>query len=311
VINRALELRQLFLRGELDKHEYSRRMSERHATLNEHVALLAGSNIAAIELTADGVVFVSQFGGARFPCDPTDRGTPPVVSLDFGGYEVKDFAMLLALVPAGGTFVDVGANIGWYSVHVALADPSARVLAIEPIPSSFRWLEGAVGSNGLRNVTTLNVAVAAEPGEVVLYVDAAISGAASSAPSTGPVGLDRVSCPAVTLDDVVTRLGGAVHVLKLDIEGAELFALRGAGNVLARQRPLVFCEMLRKLARPFGYHPNEIIALMRTRDYDCYRAEETRLVPFHTMDEETTETNFYFLHRDAHRAEAARWVTPG
>jgi FkbM family methyltransferase len=311
VSDRALELRQRFLRGEIDKHEYSRRMSERHAALSEHVALLEGTTIAAIELTAHGVTFISQFGGARFPCDPRDRGTPPVVSLDFGTYEAKDFDMLLALVPRGGTFVDVGANIGWYSVHVALADPTARVLAIEPVPSSFRWLEAAVVRNALRNVTTLNVAAAAEPGELVLYVDAGISGAASSAPSTGLDGLTRLTCPAVTLDDAVARYAGAAHVLKLDIEGAELFALRGASTVLATHRPIVFCEMLRKLARPFDYHPNDIIALMRSHGYDCYRAEESRLVYFETMDEETTETNFYFLHRDAHRAERARLVAPG
>jgi FkbM family methyltransferase len=309
VSDRALELRQRFLRGEIDKHEYSRRMSERHAALSEHVALLEGTTIAAIELTADGVTFVSQFGGARFPCDPLDRGTPPVVSLDFGTYEAKDFAMLLALMPRGGTFVDVGANIGWYSVHIALADPSAHVVAIEPIPSSFRWLDAAVTRNALRNVTTLNVAVAAEPGELILYMDAGISGAASSAPSTGPAGLGRLSCPAVTLDDAILRNARAAHVLKLDIEGAELFALRGARTVLTTHRPIVFCEMLRKLARPFGYHPNDIIALMQTHGYDCYRAEGARLLPFERMDEETTETNFYFLHRDAHGAERARWLT--
>jgi FkbM family methyltransferase len=308
VTENALELRQQFLRGDMDKHEYSRRMSARHAALTEHAALLAGTNVASIELTADGVILVSRQSGARFPCDPTDRGTPPVVSLDFGAYEAKDFAMLLALVPRRATFVDVGANIGWYSVHVALADPTARVLAMEPVPSSYRWLVAAVASNGLQNVTTLNVAAAAEPGELVLFVDAGISGAASSAPSTGPEGLDRVVCPAVTLDDVVARHGGIAHVLKLDIEGAELFALRGASAVLAAHRPIVFCEMLRKLARPFGYHPNDILGLMRGHGYDCYRAEEARLVAFESMNEETVETNFYFLHREAHRAERARWV---
>jgi hypothetical protein len=59
--------------------------------------------------------------------------------------------------------------------------------------------------------------------------------------------------------------------------------------------------MLRKLAKPFGYHPNDIIALMRGHGYACYRAEESRLEPFAAMDDETTETNFFFLHADKHR----------
>ncbi len=309
--NPAVELRNRFRRGEIDKHEFSRRMSERHAALIEHAALLADTDIAAIELGPDGITFVSRFNGARFPCDPTDRGLPPVVALDFGAYESKDFALLCALVPRGGTLIDVGANIGWYTVHVALADPSARVLAIEPVPSSYRCLEAAVSRNALRNVTTLQVAAAAERGEIILYVDQRISGAASAAPSTSSDGLARVKCPAETLDELVASHGGAADVLKLDIEGAELFALRGASAVLATRRPIVFCEMLRKLALPFGYHPNDIIALMRAHGYDCFRAERARLIPFSAMDEETTETNFYFLHREAHGAERARWVDAG
>lgn len=300
-----LSFRRQFLRGELDKHEFSRRMSEHHAALGAHVELLGDSDITAIELTKDGITLITRFGGARFPCDATDRGLPSVVALDFGSYEAKDFSMLLSLMPRAGTLIDVGANIGWYSVHVALADSSARVIAIEPVPSSYRWLTAAIAGNALRNVTALNAAAAAEPGELVLFVDAGISGAASSAPSGGETGLEKITCPAVTIDDLVAQHGGVAHVMKLDIEGAEIFALRGASTVLANQRPVVFCEMLRKLTRPFGYHPNDIIALMRDHGYACYSAEGDQLVVFTEMGEETTETNFYFLHPEQHRAELA------
>ena len=302
------DLRHQYLRGEIDKHEFSRRIGEHHLTMRYIAELLDGSDIAAIELTAGGVTFVSRFGGARFPCDPGDRGIPPVVALNFGSYEAKDFGMLLALVPRGGTFVDVGANIGWYSVHVAVADKTSRAIAVEPIPSSFRWLSAALTANSLANVTAVNAAVGEERGELTLFVDATISGAASAAPSTGTAGLERITCPVMTVDDLVQDHGGRADVLKLDIEGGELFALRGSRRVLSTQRPIVFCEMLRKLARPFGYHPNDIIALMQGHGYECFRAEDGRLIPFDNMDEETLETNFYFLHRDAHARERAKFV---
>ena len=130
---RLLELKEQFLRGEVDKHEFARRVGASHTVLAQYPELLAGTDVAAIELTPAGVTFVSRFGGARFPCDPEDRGIPPVVALNFGAYEAKDFAMLLALVPRGGTFLDVGASIGWYSVHVACNDPTAHVIAVEPV----------------------------------------------------------------------------------------------------------------------------------------------------------------------------------
>ena len=295
-----VDLRGRHQRGEIDKHELSRRLSTEHVSLSEHARLLTDSDIVRIELGPSEVTFVSRFGEARFPCDPTDRGLPPVVALDFGSYEAKDFAMVRRLVAPGATFVDIGANIGWYTVHVALADPTARVVAVEPIPTSYRWLARAVESNRLTNVVTLNAAVAAEPGEVELWLDAGISGAASSAPSTGTTGLERLACPAVTIDDLVATHGGRASFIKIDIEGAELFALRGAGRVLGEERPIVFAEMLRKLTRPFGYHPNDIIELMRGHGYGCFRAADARLVEFTEMTEETVETNFYFLHRDAH-----------
>lgn len=295
-------LREQYRRGELDKHELSRRLSGQHAALAEHAALLTGTDIVRIEISPSEVTFVSRFGGARFPCDPCDRGLPPVVALDFCSYEPKDFAMVRQLVAPGATFVDLGANIGWYTVHVALADPSARVIAVEPIPHSFRWLTRAVEQNALTNVTTLNAGVAAEPGEMELWLDTGISGAASSAPSSGTEGLQRLTCAAITIDDLVTDHGAVAGFVKIDIEGAELFALQGAERVLSEQRPIVFAEMLRKLTRPFGYHPNDIIALMARHGYECFHAVGATLVRFTTMTEETTETNFYFLHPDAHRA---------
>src|SRR4051812_14300009 len=100
---RPSDLRQQYLSGALDKHEYARRIGEHHLTLRDLAGLLKGSDISTIELSADGVTFVSRFGGARFPCDPVDRGLPPVVALNFGSYESKDFEMLLALVPRGAT----------------------------------------------------------------------------------------------------------------------------------------------------------------------------------------------------------------
>ena len=303
-------LRLSYLRGELDKHEFARQIGEHHRALRDTASLLEGSDIAAIELTPGTVTFVSRFGHARFPCDPVDRGLPPVVALNFGAYERKDFSMLLQLVPPGGTFVDIGANIGWYSIHVAIADREANVIAVEPIPSSFRWLVAAIEANSLTNITPLNIAVGPQDGTTTLFVDATISGAASAAPSTGEAGLEPITCPVKTIDDIVYRHSETVQVLKLDIEGGELLALRGAARVLSEQRPIVFCEMLRKLARPFGYHPNAIIALMDGYGYACYRAEADCLIRFESMDEETIETNFYFLHTETHAMQRERFGLP-
>jgi FkbM family methyltransferase len=298
-------LRSEYERGTLEKHTYARRMSELHAVLSEYRELLTGTDIAAIRIDERFVVLESRFGGVRFPSDPSDRGIPPMVALNFRSYERKDFVMLRRLVPRGATFVDVGANIGWYSLHVAAADPTAKVYAFEPVPSSFGWLRAGVELNALRNVEAVPMAVSDRTRDVVLYVDEAIAGAASAAPSAGGDELRGVRCRAIRLDDFARERGVAPDVVKLDIEGGELAALEGSTRILTTHRPIVFCEMLRKLAKPFGYHPNDIIDLMGRHGYTCFRAEGSRLEPFASMDESTTETNFFFLHADEHERLSA------
>jgi len=98
--------------------------------------------------------------------------------------------------------------------------------------------------------------------------------------------------------DPIDRL--RIDAIKLDVEGGELAALQGAMRVLTEHRPMIFSEMLRRHARAFGYHPNDIIALMTSLDYICFRIAGDRLTPFEKMEEDTVETNFFFLHRLAH-----------
>jgi FkbM family methyltransferase len=304
-----VELRGEYRKGAIDKHTFARRMGELHSALLDYASLLEGTEIGAVHIRADEVVLETRSERVLFPCDPRDRGIPPVVAMNFGAYEPVDFAMVRALMPSGGTFMDVGANIGWYSLHIAVRDPAARVLALEPVPASFRWLQAAVALNGVSNVECHQLAVGERSGTTVLYVDPSIAGAASAAPSEHTETADAVECSVVTLDAFVAEHAVTLDFLKLDIEGGELAALRGASRLLASQRPIVFGEMLRKLARPFGYHPNDIIALMAEHGYECFHASaDCRLTRFLTMDDSTVETNFYFLHRDAHRSLIDRMV---
>ena len=136
-----------------------------------------------------------------------------------------------------GTVVDVGANIGFITVRAARA--ASHVIAIEPHPTRFRYLERNVALNGLRNVTCINCAVGRAEGEMVLYdVD----------PTLGPRSLDvsatpgRGRCyrvPLRTLDSLVQD----ADLVKIDVEGYEEEVLRGATELLG-SRPLLVVEAL-------------------------------------------------------------------
>ena len=61
------------------------------------------------------------------------------------------------------------------------------------------------------------------------------------------------------------------------------------------------CEMLRKHARRFDYHPNKIIEMLFSFGYRCFTFEGDTLIEFFTMDEQTVQTDFFFLHSEKHK----------
>lgn len=307
-MNDRLRLREEYRRGSIDKHEYSLAMAKQNAMLNEYIELLVGSDIKAIELASDGVWMHSRLAPIAIACDLKDRGTPPMVSLNFGQYERAEFDMWNRLIRRGATIADIGANIGWYCAHIAGNDSTAQIFAFEPVMTSFNWLRKTIERNGLINVVAERLAISDAPGTLEIFVDPTISGAASTHPTVYIDSSSAVNVEAITLDSYASAHGLRFDAIKLDVEGGELAALRGASQVLTEQRPLIFVEMLRRHARAFGYHPNDIIALMGSLNYGCFRIVGDRLGIFESMDENTVETNFFFLHRDAHAAAIATLV---
>jgi FkbM family methyltransferase len=299
-MNELLRLREEYRRGVIDKHEYSRAMTKQHAALSEYIELLSESDIERIELTSEGVWMHSCLAPVAIACDLSDRGTPPIVSLHFGQYERAEFDMWKRLVPRGATVADIGANIGWYCAHMAANDPEARVVAFEPVPSSFNWLRKTIERNSLRNVVLEPLALSNRAGVMDIYVDPTITGAASAHPTVYIQSSFAVSVKTTTLDAYATLHDLRFDAIKLDVEGGELAVLQGATRVLTEHRPMIFSEMLRRHARAFEYHPNDIIEMMNALNYTCLRISHDRLTPFMRMEEDTVETNFFFLHRVAH-----------
>jgi hypothetical protein len=78
---------------------------------------------------------------------------------------------------------------------------------------------------------------------------------------------------------------------------------KGAKNVLQQYKPIVYTEMLRKWSAKFNYHPNEIINMFKDLGYLCFTLKEEKLASFTSMDENTVETNFFFLHEKNHASQ--------
>ena len=161
-----------------------------------------------------------------------------------GSVEPEVQAVLADLLAPGDVFYDVGANIGYFTVIAArLVGPGGRVVAVEPQPEAVSRLRHNLALNGFENITVVEAAVADEEGEAnfVLSDEEILEWAALE--TTPAPGMPRIRVPVTTLDRL--RAGGlpAPKLVKLDVEGAEIRALKGMRAMLRRDKPAVVCEV--------------------------------------------------------------------
>ncbi len=153
--------------------------------------------------------------------------------------EAPYLAALRPFVRAGTTVVDVGANIGFFTLpFMEWVGSDGRVVAIEPEPVNCRRLREAVARSVTAGSAMVVEAVAQESaGTAFLAVDAVHPGNHHLAPEGLPV-------EAVTVDGMVQTHGrGAVSLIKIDVQGGEERVIRGALGTITRWRPALLVEL--------------------------------------------------------------------
>jgi FkbM family methyltransferase len=176
--------------------------------------------------------------------------------------------------------IDIGGNIGWYSVLLdRLAPDGVNIFAFEPDPQNFELLQANIGLNDARKVLPVQKALAAEEGVQTLYQH--------NSRNLGRHSLLRlqdglsVDVETTTLDSFWSEQGLGernVGFIKIDIEGYELFALRGATRVLERC-PALLCEYSPKYMRTGDVDPAELIDLLIGLGFQPNRIVAGELLP--------------------------------
>jgi FkbM family methyltransferase len=154
-------------------------------------------------------------------------------------------AALRALVRPGVVVYDIGANVGFYTVILArLVGPSGRVVAFEPLARNVEWLRHNARANGFDQVDVRSDAMEAASGitSFLLSTESTWGSLASSGKSVArPAG--AVDVFVIALDDLAATDAPRSHLLKIDIEGGEVDALRGATTLLECNRPMLLVEL--------------------------------------------------------------------
>lgn len=197
--------------------------------------------------------------------------------------EEPDFALLPAFVTPGSTALDIGANLGGYSIRLAqLVGPSGQVHAFEPVPRTARLLRYNVERLAPeRNVTVHEAAVSDAGGTATLHLP--IEGALENFYTAGlgrreGVRTQPVTVRTVALDDWVAAAHGRISFVKIDTEGAEWNVLTGSRRVLREHRPVILCEVGDGV-RLFGHEQSEVFSIMRDLGYESFRSIGGALMP--------------------------------
>ena len=141
-------------------------------------------------------------------------------------------------VAPDSTVLDVGANMGWFTLLAARLAPRGRVIAVEAHPANVDLIRQSVAANGFTQVEIWPIA-AAERSGLLTFAMPDSNGYVTAADDPNPPTARRV--PAIALDELL-QTAERLDVVKLDIEGFEPYAVRGLARALRRFRPIVFTE---------------------------------------------------------------------
>ncbi len=173
--------------------------------------------------------------------------------------------------------IDVGAHVGQYALIAAAAGMEAH--AFEPDPQNFGYLKWNVLLNNL-NVRLNLAAVSDFTGEATLfpYGDESIRNN-SLRPIQGARQSSRseITTPVVHLDGYFEGRHDQVHLIKADVEGAELSVLRGAETILQKSRPVLFLELVKRNANAFGYTPRDLKQFLSNFGYRFFAVHRRSL----------------------------------
>jgi FkbM family methyltransferase len=153
-----------------------------------------------------------------------------------GSYEYEEQKLISGTVLKGKVFFDIGAHVGYYSLLTSvLVGDEGKVFSFEPFPNNLEYIQKHLKLNNISNVNVLGVAVSDKHGSIFF----------SEGPSSsmGKITDNKTDLEVkmIKLDDEINNKRLPIpDYIKIDIEGAEALALRGAESTLSKYHPFIF-----------------------------------------------------------------------
>lgn len=204
-------------------------------------------------------------------------------SILVGKFELKDIEYFLKSIKRNDVVVDIGANLGVYSIVSGRNWPDARIFAFEPVPINASLLRASLLLNRIGNVHVIQKCVSNIAGEVAFSVssDSAYS---SMRDTRRRREVECIKCEAIRLDEFCDMQGvDKVDVVKIDVEGAEELVILGAGNLFSDpliSPRLILIELYDENLVPFNTSIEKILPIMLGYRYTPFVLVDGRKTQF-------------------------------
>jgi FkbM family methyltransferase len=193
---------------------------------------------------------------------------------------IADELFLSDYLKRGSMFVDIGANIGTHSLKAAfVVGPSGKIISFEPHPKTFYYLNKNIRLNAFDNIETHNCALGDKSGHLNFSNDIADD-------QNCIVSSDGIKVEVKKLEDAVSPR--KIDLIKIDVEGYELFVLRG-GIKLLKHTDCIMFESSETSFNKYGYAAKDILKLFKENGFTVFRLTHNKLYKL-VEEYDSTET---------------------
>ena len=217
----------------------------------------------------------------------------------YGYYEKELGDLVKKIVRLNDVFIDIGANIGYFSLLSATISSSVKVISFEPVKDIFQKMKENFSINDCKNIEAINAAV----GEInelrELFVSDADNLGMSSFHQPENYSGRKEKVEVVVIDDWFNTSGlSKIDLIKLDIEGSELAALKGMKGVLEKQKPVLLVEINPETLSLFGLKPHDIFNYLKQLNFGGFLISDDGVSEYLNSDEISQTVNILFIHDD-------------
>lgn len=167
-------------------------------------------------------------------------------------------------------FIDIGANIGFFSLFASKLLEEGNVYSFEASPEIYSKLEDNIKINDIQNITAYNYAISDEIKDVVIYESSRAHRGLTSIRALSEDISKKRKVKSISIDSILDELP-KISLVKIDIEGAEFLALNGMKNLLKRDTPNIILELTDEFLKELDSSSLEVCDFLKSFNYRLYK----------------------------------------